>query len=375
MNPVRAKKIGAIYYKDIKSKLSPGDMVVNASTGEVIKFPADKKQFDKFCGKLYSGYFVKVKPTAELKKALATEKRLVELEAERDKLYDIQDKLRDKAIMMVTKGAKEVICLFIHAGAKEVLQPEKVIKAIGKDKLLSLGRRYTHHDSYSLWIALIETDGFNDREKYYALDGRNYTKKLNTTGYKPDDSFLKDTGLIVFHNGKKLKTPLDTDAIRNAERKKAEAKERREEAKKWKNIKTYDDKKEKPTKTKIFAYKGILGMISAPGCPGIIAAPGKGGSLGIVIEAKHCDITPEAKAMFGHARRESGSFAGIQLTGGDNPCIGWIGGYNLACKQIEIEIGRDCDKSTLDKMNLVEVPDMTFPKSFVEYVDKQTAKK
>jgi hypothetical protein len=95
MNPVRAKKIGAIYYKDVKTKLSPGDMVVNASTGEVIKFPSNKKQFDKFCSKLYNGYFVKVKPTVELKKALATERRLVQLEAETKKLEDLQYKMRD----------------------------------------------------------------------------------------------------------------------------------------------------------------------------------------------------------------------------------------------------------------------------------------
>lgn len=372
MNQQRAKKIGAVYYKDLKTKFSPGDVAIDPSNGKVTKFPSDLKKFAAFCDKLYGGYFVKVKLTASIKEALFVETRLAELEAETDKYEDKQYKLREKMMNMVTKGQTEIICVFMNRNGDEMVTVEEVTKAIGQDKLLSLGRRY--NDKHRcLWVALVETKGFADNKSYYALS-RSYTQKLSTTGYKPGDKFNDDMGLIIFNHGKKLKEPLDMYAIRAAERKKKEAAEKRAEAKKWKNVKTYDDKKEKPERTKIFAYKGILGMVTHPGAAGVIAKPEKG-NLGVVIEAKHCDITPEAKQMFQHARREGGSFAAIQLTGGDNPCIGWLGGYQMACEARDIEIGRDCDKSTLDKMNLVEVPNMTFPKSFIEYVDKQTAKK
>ena len=64
MNKERAKKIGAVYYKDIHKKFQPGDYAVNASTGEVVRFPEDRKAFDEL--RIYHGYFVKVKPTKQI---------------------------------------------------------------------------------------------------------------------------------------------------------------------------------------------------------------------------------------------------------------------------------------------------------------------
>ncbi len=254
--------------------------------------------------------------------------------------------------------------MFIYRDSKHIVDSSEIIKALGKDKLLSLGRRYD--DGYrSLWIAMVEIDGFVDFKRY-RIDGNVQFKKLNSVGYRPGDKFKDGIGYIVFNHGKKLKEPLDLDSIRKAEEKKKVTAEKRAELKKWKNIKTYNDAKEKPDRTKIFAYKGVLGMITHSAAPGIIAKP-TGGNLGVVIEAKHCDITIEAKNMLSQAYRENGSFADIQMTG---DCFGWLGDYKMACPKDEIRIGRDCDKTTLDKMNLVDISNMTLPKSFVEYINK-----
>lgn len=170
MNQQRAKKIGAVYYKDLKTKFSPGDVAIDPSNGKVTKFPSDPKKFAAFCDKLYGGYFVKVKLTASIKEALFVETRLAELEAETDKYEDKQYKLREKMMNMVTKGQTEIICVFMNRNGDEMVTVEEVTKAIGQDKLLSLGRRY--NDKHRcLWVALVETKGFADNKSYYALQG------------------------------------------------------------------------------------------------------------------------------------------------------------------------------------------------------------
>lgn len=382
MNKERAKKIGAVYYKELSAKFKPGDVAVNAATGEVIKLPSDTKKFAKFCRGVYDGYYISLNENKQTSEALRVEAEVIRLKSELSKFEKLREKIRENMVSKVIKTGREIVCLFITAKTDRVLDPDKISEILGKDRLLSLGRRYKNSDS-SLWIALVETNGFVDSgQTYQRWEGlTNYIKEdteiyrqrygynlspLNSTGYRPGDAFPNSVELLLVNNGEKLEKPIDVAAIRAKARAKAVAKRKREEKKMWDNVKTYDDAKEQLTNTQIFVYKNKLGMMSHPKADGIVAHPGKS-SLGIVIDAASCAITPEAKKMIeSKARRESGSFAALQLTGTH---VGWLGGYHIAFEPDDIEIGRDCDKSTLDKMKLVETKDMLFPKSFVEYVN------
>lgn len=129
-------------------------------------------------------------------------------------------------------------------------------------------------------------------------------------------------------------------------------------------------------KTKIFMYKGWIGVQSSPDSDGLIAKPG-GGNLGVVIRTDACEITPEAKKVFKDCRREGGSFAPFMLTKHEGQAtgahgrssFGWLGGYLNAAPISEVKIGRDCDKEALSDM--VEVENMEIPEDFKTFIDEQ----
>ncbi len=128
-------------------------------------------------------------------------------------------------------------------------------------------------------------------------------------------------------------------------------------------------------KTKIFTYKGWLGIESSDQAEGLIAKPGNG-NLGVVLRSDCCEITPEAKAVFNNAKREGGSFAPFMLTthaGGGimhgKSSFGWMGGYFNADEFANVKIGRECDKKVVDDM--IEVKDMEIPVEFKKFVDKE----
>lgn len=128
-------------------------------------------------------------------------------------------------------------------------------------------------------------------------------------------------------------------------------------------------------KTKIFTYKGWIGIQSSENSEGLIAKPG-GGNMGVVLSTSACEITPEAKAVFKNAGREGGSFASFMLTehaGAPSEhgksSIGWLGGYLNAAPFSAVKLGRDCNKSVLEDMT--EVADMEIPIEFMDFIDKQ----
>jgi hypothetical protein len=128
-------------------------------------------------------------------------------------------------------------------------------------------------------------------------------------------------------------------------------------------------------KTKIFTYKGWLGVESSEKAEGIIAKP-EGGNLGVVVKTDCCEITPEAKQVFKNAGREGGSFAPFMLTthvgqgtAHGKSSFGWLGGYLNADEFANIKLGRDCDKKAIDDM--IEVSNMTIPEEFKKFVDQE----
>jgi len=121
-------------------------------------------------------------------------------------------------------------------------------------------------------------------------------------------------------------------------------------------------------RTKIFAYKGVIGAETDLDNGKFINNPKDGGQLGCVIDTKEVDITKEAKELLRSAKREGGSFAPIMLTkhtdGGSS--IGLMGFWKHLFAEEDLCIGRTCETSVLDDCNETEIE---IPVGFITFVD------
>lgn len=121
-------------------------------------------------------------------------------------------------------------------------------------------------------------------------------------------------------------------------------------------------------RTSIFAYKGIIGILSSPEAEGLIAKPGNG-NLGCVLDASKIDISIEALELLKTIRRGRGGLGEIDIfKAGDTKVIfGWLGGYMKLFKPSEIETSRDYDPSLL-----VSSEDVIIPEDFKKVVESIT---
>lgn len=119
-------------------------------------------------------------------------------------------------------------------------------------------------------------------------------------------------------------------------------------------------------KTKIFAYKGILGAETDLENGIFLNNPKASGQLGCVIPIEEIEITQEAIDLLKKAPREKGSFAPITLMENN---IGLLGFHKHLFKDEDLCIGRDCKLSTLDKLTVVDY----IPDDFKEFINEHLA--
>lgn len=94
-------------------------------------------------------------------------------------------------------------------------------------------------------------------------------------------------------------------------------------------------------RTKIFAYKGVVGIQSGPDAEQIMAKPG-GGNLGCVFNAEGVDISPEALGLLNNIPRGRDSLGEIDVfQAGDKVIVGWLGGYLKAFNPKNVETSRE----------------------------------
>src|SRR3990172_5763158 len=295
MNQNRARKIGAFPHKEIAKRCQPGDVIIDVSTGRILRLPADKRAFAKKAESyaLRGTYYKRAgdcKLTAvQLGDAIGIEQSL----------EDTQSKTRRDMQVAALGTSKDVVVLYYHRKGDEMMDPKEVQKILRRgDRLLSFGRRYNHPPSESnesLWVALVEVSGLvTERiQSYYTKDRGDFksdkagsTTRIDQTGFEPGDKFGEGGSYVLFNHGRRLAKPIDLDAVRDKER--AEAEKKRKADEDLKNVRTTD---EEPTRTKIFAYRGWLGIQSQPKAEGLIAKPG-GDNLGVVLRTDCCDLTP-----------------------------------------------------------------------------------
>lgn len=114
-------------------------------------------------------------------------------------------------------------------------------------------------------------------------------------------------------------------------------------------------------KTRIFAHKGNLGVVTGDKFINDPTAPGQ---LGSVVDPKECVITTEAKELIKKSRRAGGSFAELML---DKNSIGVMGWGHIDFGD-DFEIGRDCQLSVLDDL---EVDENILPEEYKTHIDSK----
>lgn len=122
-------------------------------------------------------------------------------------------------------------------------------------------------------------------------------------------------------------------------------------------------------KTKIFAYKGVIGAETDLDKGKFLNNPKAGGQLGCVIDTSEVQITKEAKELIKNAPREGGSFAPIMLTRANDgrTSVGLFGFWKHIFHGEDLCIGRTCDTSVLDECEEVEIE---LDKDFVKIIDE-----
>ena len=126
-------------------------------------------------------------------------------------------------------------------------------------------------------------------------------------------------------------------------------------------------------KTRIFAHRGVVGAVTDMENGKFINDPMGGGQLGCVIDVNEVEMTTAAKEAIRGAGREGGSFAPIMLTqhadevGGAS--IGLFGrGFHLFHGE-DLKIGRTCDLSVLDQIEINDDLEIPQREEFESYVD------
>lgn len=119
-------------------------------------------------------------------------------------------------------------------------------------------------------------------------------------------------------------------------------------------------------KTRIFAYKGILGAETDLENGVFANDPKASGQLGCIIPIEEIEITQKAIDLLKKAPREGGSFASIMIM--ENH-IGIMGFWKHAFKDGNLCISRDCELSILDKLVITDY----IPEDFKSFVDEEIA--
>ena len=122
-------------------------------------------------------------------------------------------------------------------------------------------------------------------------------------------------------------------------------------------------------KTKVFIYKGVIGIQSSPAATGIITKAGLG-NLGCVFDAAHIEISEEALIALKSLPKEKGTFGEIEVfKSGDKVVFGWLGGYRRAFIPSKMGTSINYNPSLLKSHKDIEIP-----KDFKDYVDSLIAR-
>jgi len=121
-------------------------------------------------------------------------------------------------------------------------------------------------------------------------------------------------------------------------------------------------------RTKVFAYRGLIGIKSTWDAEGLINDPTADGQLGFVIDASHVDISEEALGLLKKIKKSSDDIGDVMAYKAQDgmTIFAWMGGIQRVLTN-QHEADNEYDPSTLTTTE-VEIPE-----DFKEYVDNSWA--
>jgi hypothetical protein len=119
-------------------------------------------------------------------------------------------------------------------------------------------------------------------------------------------------------------------------------------------------------KTKVFSYRGFVGIQSSSECEGIIAHP-VSGSLGVVCNANSVEFSADAVELLKTIKKGDDDIGDVNIfqTFDNTIVFSWMGGYLRLIEPSKSQFSRDCDTSLFESSDGVEPPD-----DFKSAVDK-----
>jgi len=122
-------------------------------------------------------------------------------------------------------------------------------------------------------------------------------------------------------------------------------------------------------KTKVFAYKGKIGIQSDYKAEGLLNDPSQPGQLGFVVEAKHVDISPEAYEALGKVKRSNDCIGDVDVFPSDKgPMFSWMGG---ALRMIDPATAEGSRSHYPTLMQPYVKDGIEVPQSFIDAVEKK----
>lgn len=109
-------------------------------------------------------------------------------------------------------------------------------------------------------------------------------------------------------------------------------------------------------RTKIFYYKGIVGIQSGIHAEGLLNDPMKKGQLGFVVDAAFVDVSPEALEALKTIRKSADCIGDVDISqSADKVVIHWLGGPLKAFRPCMVTGSRDYDASLITTTLPVEI--------------------
>jgi hypothetical protein len=122
-------------------------------------------------------------------------------------------------------------------------------------------------------------------------------------------------------------------------------------------------------RTKVFAYKGFVGIVSNPKAEGLLNDPLKPGQLGFIVDADYVDIQPEALELLKKVRTSGDDIGEVDAwkCADGKTAFSWLGGPWKVFSPDE----EGCTSSrTYDPSLLKATEGVETPQDFIEFIEK-----
>jgi hypothetical protein len=118
-------------------------------------------------------------------------------------------------------------------------------------------------------------------------------------------------------------------------------------------------------RTKVFAYKGIVGIESSYNAKGLINDPSQPGQLGFVVDANFVDISKEALDILKTIKRSLDDMSDIDIfKSKDAVCFCWVGGAKTA-----IDPERHTGSNSYNAYLITKTCEIEVPEDFKTFID------